>query len=530
MTAEPLRIILLALLLAGASVPAATLYVDASSTNSVPPYTNWLTAAAVIQDAVDASAPGDEVVVTNGVYASGGRAIYGTMTNRVAVDRAITLRSVNGPEVTIIQGYQVSGTITGNGAIRCVYLTNGAILSGFMLTNGASRRTGQPFREQVGGGLQCESTTALATNCVLAGNSAYFQGGGASSVTLHNCILMGNTAQFAGGGAANCLLNDCTLSGNTVRAGANSYGGGAFQCTLNKCRLGGNSASYEGGGAYDSELNNCTLEENSADFGGGAAQSYLFNCRIRGNDVRGVGGGAYLSILGNCTLTENSAASVGGADRSTLNNCILVGNTGEDGSNHFNCTLNYCCTIPLPTNGLGNITNEPRFVDMAGGNLRLQANSPCINTGNNAYAVGSTDMDGRPRIVGTSVDMGAYEVQDEFLAWLQQFSFPTNGTADFTDPDSDRFNNYQEYRCDTVPTNALSCLYLLPPVPAGADMTLTWPSGAGRNYFLEWSTNLSATPMFLPLATDLPGQPGTTTFTHTNGAGLGPCFYRLAVP
>ena len=49
---------------------------------------------AIVQDAVDAAAPGDEVVVTNGVYSTGGRALaaYPLMTNRVCVDRAITLR------------------------------------------------------------------------------------------------------------------------------------------------------------------------------------------------------------------------------------------------------------------------------------------------------------------------------------------------------------------------------------------------------------------------------------------------------
>jgi hypothetical protein len=50
---------------------------------------------------------------------------------------------------------------------------------------------------------------------------------------------------------------------------------------------------------------------------------------------------------------------------------------------------------------------------------------------------------------------------------------------------------------------------------------------AGVSYFLERSANLAAP--FTPLATNILGQAGTTTFTDTNAAGPGPFFYRVGV-
>ena len=440
------------------STRAATLYVWQESPSPASPFTNWIAAAHTIQDAVDAAQAGDTVLVVGGVYDTGGRAVVGTMTNRVTIDKAIRVESLMGPEVTVIQGYQLPGVTNGDGAIRCVYLASGASLSGFTLTNGATRSAGDFFQDQSGGGVCCENPDAVVSNCVMTSCSASTAGGGASRATLNNCTLTDNSAQDSGG-AYGCNLNNCTLTGNwaisfgggaydstlnnCVLIGNSAYGaGGAFRSTLTNCTLTGNSASRGGGadgsklknctltenwvtglggGAYESTLNNCTLTGNSATRGGGAYLGTLNACSLTGNSVQDYGGGAYLSTLNNCTLSDNSAQYGGGTLSGTLINCTLTGNSAMYGGGAFggkltNCivyyntantgpdydieyggSLNHCCTIPQPPFGTGNITNEPAFVDLADGDLHLRYGSPCIDAGTNLSATITSDLDGRPR-------------------------------------------------------------------------------------------------------------------------------------
>ena len=90
-------------------------------------------------------------------------------------------------------------------------------------------------------------------------------------------------------------------------------------------------------------------------------------------------------------------------------------------------------------------------------------------------------------------------------------------------------NTWQEWRCQTDPTNALSVLRLLSATRAGTNVTVSWQSVAGVSYFLESSTDLWASPPFTLLATDIPGLPGMTTFTDTNAASLAPLFCRVGI-
>lgn len=440
---------------------AATRYVNLNNPAPATPYNTWAGAATRIQDAVDAASAGDVILVTNGVYQGG-----------VAVTNQVTLQSVNGPDVTLIDGA---------GVIRCVYLANGATLSGFILTNGFA---------DAGGGVKCDGGTV--TNCTLLRNSASQTGGGAYKGGLINCTLKGNTAANWGGGAAYCELNNCILMGNSA-----GQGGGAFGGTLNNCTLTGNFASGTGGGA-------------SANYGWfGGAPAYL-------------------------------------------NNCIVYDNSGNFGSNYDDtCFLNYCCTTPAPgsfteytfagpklTPTVGNLTNEPLFVDKAGGNLRLQSNSPCINSGYNGYSPAGPDLDGNPRIAGGTVDIGAYEFQSPVSSisylWLQRYGLPIDGAVDSADPDGDGMNNWQEWHCLTNPTNALSALRILSQTVSSPGITVSWESVTNVSYIVERSTNVSSplffTPQPVPFGlSGIPGQPGTTSYHDTNAVGPSPYYYRVGV-
>jgi hypothetical protein len=434
----------LALLAAIPTAHATVRYVNANSATPTPPYTNWATAATTIQQAVNAAVAGDEIVVTNGHYAP------------VRVGIRVTVQSVNGPGVTVING---------GGYERCVSLVNNPVMVGFTLING--------WVDGNGGGVYCESTRAVLSNCVLTGNSVAnaSEGGGAYSCTLNNCTLTGNSVAGLGrgGGASYCTLNNCTLTGNSA---TNGFGGGASDCTLN-----------------------------------------------------------------NCTLTGNSALGGGGALFCTLNNCIVYFNSGLSGANYgFSIALNYCCTTPLPGSGTGNITNAPLFVDYAGGNLRLQSDSPCINAGNNAYVVGTTDLDGNPRIVGGTVDIGAYECQSPallaFYTWLQGYGLPTDSSAVYADSDGTGQNNLFKWVAGLDPTNPASVFVLniaKMPNPSQA-MNLNFnPLALGRTYTPQFSTDL-VSGVWMPLTTYTGPLTNGNQVTITDTNPIPPQeFYRIDI-
>ncbi|HLH56203.1 MAG TPA: immunoglobulin domain-containing protein [Verrucomicrobiae bacterium] len=374
----------------------------------------------------------------------------------------------SGVELRSINGPRFT-SIDGDG-LECVALTNDAIISGFTITNGDNG--GVAGNWPLGG---------LVKNCVLVSNYSGWLGAGAIYCTLENCVLIGNSGPTNGCAAAFSTLYNCKLTANTgyTWGGQLQYGAAAFVCSLYGCEITKNAA----GGADSSKLYDCTVADNQ---GSGAASCDSFN-----------------SILYN-----------------------------NGSGNFWGGTQHYCCTTPLPSSGIGNITNAPLFVDEANGDFHLQPNSPCINSGDNNSVATSIDLDGNPRVVNGIVDMGADEYQGAlpmpFRAWLQSYGLPSDGSADYADTDGDGMNNWQEWVCGTNPTNAASVLRLLSASPISSNvLSLAWQSVPGRNYFVCRSPTLNAP--FSILATNIPGQPGLTIYRDTNALSSGESLYRVGV-
>jgi hypothetical protein len=306
-----------------------------------------------------------------------------SLTNRVAINKAVSVRSLdNDPAGTIIKGAWDPASTNGPAAIRCVYMSPGAVLAGFTLTNGATANSGD-YRSECGGGVYAASATPVISNCIISGNAAYGDGpngiggggvcngtffnctltgnrigagrcigGGANDAILSNCIIVGNSAPEAngiGGGAHRCVLYGCLVSNNSANA-ASGYGGGiagwsaALPCRAYECTIITNSA-WRCGGVYDySILSNSTISFNKAfNSSGGVRSSTLFNCMIISNTSPDFASGAGSSILSNCVLIGN------GTFYGSYYNCLIIGSQtllyGNNSTYFRNCTISGCSHI-----------------------------------------------------------------------------------------------------------------------------------------------------------------------------------------
>ncbi|MEM7394238.1 MAG: hypothetical protein AAF492_18015, partial [Verrucomicrobiota bacterium] len=317
-------------------------FVDLANPDPQPPYLTWATAANDIQSAVDTSVDGDSILVSNGTYLA---------THTITIAQGVTVRSVNGPEHTIIDGYYSN---------RCVSMTHSnAVLEGFMVRHGAAPM--ELFDTLEGYFDEGDERTR--------GSGIYLGGG-----RVRDCIVVSNIshgihsliATFGVGIYANTnsVIEDCVISMNHVEDVNEAFGAGlyALSSTIRDCKISGNSFSddhilLKGGGvhAVDSLLEDCTITGHRLDdlisvYGGGV---YADGCSIRNcaaNDNTGdrmnafdaSGGGIYaLDSQIDKVIAEGNRLMQGAMDSSgggiylsngTLKNSLIVKNKirGDD--------------------------------------------------------------------------------------------------------------------------------------------------------------------------------------------------------
>lgn len=243
---------------------------------------------------------------------------------------------------------------------------------------------------------------------------------GNRSDNAHNVISNNN----------NGLNTTAILDGFIIRDGqankaeyARARGGGMFNLNsspmVRNCIFFGNFSAEYGGAVFNQGASatptfvNCVFSGNQAQFGGGiyneSAQTQVINCTFSSNQISGNGGGMYSY----------------GTPKAVVQNSIVWGNANNG---IFTATIDN--STPVEVNhslvqggytGTANLNVDPRFNVQASiglgqlGDLRLLVCSPARNAGRNeALPAGiTTDLAGLNRIWQTTVDMGAYERQNQ---------------------------------------------------------------------------------------------------------------------
>jgi len=205
----------------GAFERAGIFYV-ATNGGNIPPYQTWSNAAREIQSAIDAAGNRDFVVVSNGIYLTGGRPAAGrATTNRVLIEKPLTVYSVNGCTSAVILG---RGPL-GPAAVRGVYLASNASLCGFTIIGGYTVAESDNPDDLNGGGIWAGPEVTV-TQCVVRDCTAAGAGGGGWGGAWLNALLFGNTAASNGGGAWGAEFGFSSLADNTAGVAGGGLAGG----------------------------------------------------------------------------------------------------------------------------------------------------------------------------------------------------------------------------------------------------------------------------------------------------------------
>lgn len=429
------------------SACADTLRVNSASTNAAPDGLTWETAFPALGDALAKAKKGDEIWVAAGTY-----------TGSFTVTDGVALLGGFGGTETVRDQRDIlmhASILDGQRRTNVLVVASGAgpetRIDGFTIRNGVSA-SGTPG---TGGGIRAIGAEPVIANNSFISNAVSVAG---SAVYLHSssATLVSNYFGFNGydtfspgeGGAVAVFNSSPRIESNTFVGNRGRDGGAVYISTSTGYLIGNsmlnNSATRDGGallctGASPQMDHNRMLANVAAARGGGAAflsgsASLFFNnvlcmnvAATSASETRG-GGGVFIdstsqpSVLNN-TLVSNTAP-VGGilvSNRNSLiaNNIVAFGTSGVGGVSNprlqfndlfGNTTGNYV-GITDQTGTAGNVSVDPKFAgDLRLAVVNLLPDSPCKDAGSSQLVpFGATDIDGKPRIQGAAVDIGAAE-------------------------------------------------------------------------------------------------------------------------
>ncbi len=395
-----------------------------------------------IQAAIDSSVDGDEVRVSPGIY----------FENINFLGKAIAVIGDAGPALTIVDGSTLTAGPDSGSVFRFVTGEDtSSQLDGFTLRNG----TGTFMEGGVGpfgGGVACFAAVPLIRNCRFVGNTAHSGGGvgsiGSGLAIVEDCVFVNNQTLSNGSGI---------FVTGALTIGVDSD----LECR--RCLFDGNSGSPGGCaltvfGNY--VIDECDFFENDGaiQLEGGAGT--ISDCEFVANFNQGyasciISGGS-TPVISDCYFQSNTSALgpivVVGFDDLVMSHCVLVDNVSEFDHGLISTaapysgsiTLRHCSVHHTGTvftvgsqwevdvtgsiidgfqtwaaggvisgasysveysaidggyPGVGNISDDPLFADVAGFDLTLLPTSPCINAADPSDPV---DPD------GSIADMGAF--------------------------------------------------------------------------------------------------------------------------
>ena len=360
----------------------------------------------------------------------------------------------------------------GSGAGADVIGKSASAVTTFVCSNTVFRKNSA---NTTGGGMRIINNYGIATcsDTVFCENSAVNSGGGVyisgqGKGFFDNCRFDGNAAtgtaisdNRGGGGLflgdqtsskkGYCAVSNCVFASNTsgFRAGGmgHTWNTNAFCAAVVNCIFTNNQSRTQGGGLV--------IRENKANPTPAIVRNCLFAFNETTDTTGDTGGGGLMFatysdvVLENCTIVSNNIRNTAGYKSGGLHhrwgggklkNCIVAFNTvcGEpEDANYWNTDntlpsanfINCCSDLAnnkfLSENGC--IIDDPKFVDPANGDFRLQTDSPCVNKGLNADWMTTNEVDpvtgkrkkvldlaGLPRLssrINPIVDIGCYEVQ-----------------------------------------------------------------------------------------------------------------------